>query len=592
MTRSASSPSSSPNSRSKVLEQLAVLVLGRDDLDVEVQLLAQQAQRVVIDRLGGRDHLAELEHHGDQVGRRAVDPLGEVGQRGAAGQPDDRAVAAREPHATDRGGLHVLVLLALGALGLPALRRATTGATEGAGRSAATGATGTTTTTGTTRRTSTGTAGTVATGTAGTRTGTSRAAGTEATGAAAGTCATGSGATRTTGSATGTTGTCSGTAGTCARATGAAWHSGTDRRTRGHRARVGTRATGAGRGGRTRRRRRTGRGRGRATHAGTGEGVVPGPGPGGRAAHAGAPVGVVARTRTRSRARGRATRRGRVGAGLGGSTRPGPPGPQAWQRRPGRRVPPGLSGRRVPGRWALPRSPAQMVRQVPPARRRLAPRARLRGRRLGGGPPRGRAPRWLGCRGLGREGLTQLALDRGLDRRGRRLHILTVRVEPRHGVLAGNPQLLGQCADPDLRHFSPRLGPSPWCLSGHGPLVAGGHAHSSELIECSFPFRSSTVEVRSVVVCRSCLDPLADSRGVERSRDPQGPWERPAPLRQIQAADGRMQVRTTTGLPGPGIREAQAVPGGDPKQFGLDCPYPTGDARSRRPAVRSRRIRV
>ena len=218
--------------------------------------------------------------------------------------------------------------------------------------------------------------------------------------------------------------------------------------------------------------------------------------------------------------------------------------------------------------------------------------ARLRGRRLGGGPPRGRAPRWLGCRGLGREGLTQLALDRGLDRRGRRLHILTVRVEPRHGVLAGNPQLLGQCADPDLRHFSPRLGPSPWCLSGHGPLVAGGHAHSSELIECSFPFRSSTVEVRSVVVCRSCLDPLADSRGVERSRDPQGPWERPAPLRQIQAADGRMQVRTTTGLPGPGIREAQAVPGGDPKQFGLDCPYPTGDARSRRLAVRSRRIRV
>ena len=76
-------------------QQLAVLVLGGDDLDVEVQLLAQQAQRVVVDRLGGREHLAELEHHGHEVGRRGVDPLGEVGQRGAAGQPDDRAVAAR-----------------------------------------------------------------------------------------------------------------------------------------------------------------------------------------------------------------------------------------------------------------------------------------------------------------------------------------------------------------------------------------------------------------------------------------------------------------------------------------------------------------
>ena len=32
------------------------------------------------------------------------------------------------------------------------------------------------------------------------------------------------------------------------------------------------------------------------------------------------------------------------------------------------------------------------------------------------------------------------------------------------------------------------LARAPWCLSGHGPLVACGHAHRSELIECSFQF--------------------------------------------------------------------------------------------------------
>lgn len=32
------------------------------------------------------------------------------------------------------------------------------------------------------------------------------------------------------------------------------------------------------------------------------------------------------------------------------------------------------------------------------------------------------------------------------------------------------------------------LARAPWCLSGHGPLVACGHAHSSGLIECSYRF--------------------------------------------------------------------------------------------------------
>ena len=47
-TRSSSSPSSSPKSMSKRLEQLAVLVLRADDLDVVVQLGAEQLQRLVV----------------------------------------------------------------------------------------------------------------------------------------------------------------------------------------------------------------------------------------------------------------------------------------------------------------------------------------------------------------------------------------------------------------------------------------------------------------------------------------------------------------------------------------------------------------
>ena len=45
------------------LEQLAVLVLGRDDLDDVVELLAEQLERLVVDRLGRGHHLAEREQH-------------------------------------------------------------------------------------------------------------------------------------------------------------------------------------------------------------------------------------------------------------------------------------------------------------------------------------------------------------------------------------------------------------------------------------------------------------------------------------------------------------------------------------------------
>ena len=45
------------------LEQLAVLVLGRDDLDDVVELVAEQLERLVVDRLRRGDHLAEVEQH-------------------------------------------------------------------------------------------------------------------------------------------------------------------------------------------------------------------------------------------------------------------------------------------------------------------------------------------------------------------------------------------------------------------------------------------------------------------------------------------------------------------------------------------------
>ena len=53
----------------EVLEQLAVLVLGADDLDDPADLGTEQLQRLVVDRLRGGDHLAQVEQGGDQRGR-------------------------------------------------------------------------------------------------------------------------------------------------------------------------------------------------------------------------------------------------------------------------------------------------------------------------------------------------------------------------------------------------------------------------------------------------------------------------------------------------------------------------------------------
>ena len=119
------------------LQQLAVLVLGRHDLDDVVHLAAEQLECLVADGLRGGHHLAEVEQRLHQRGRVGVDLLGEIGQRRAAGQPDGFAVAVRQPHATDDRRLHRVVFLALLPLRLAATLGRATGTTEGACGSAA-----------------------------------------------------------------------------------------------------------------------------------------------------------------------------------------------------------------------------------------------------------------------------------------------------------------------------------------------------------------------------------------------------------------------------------------------------------------------
>ncbi len=104
-------------------QQLAVFVLRADDLNVVVHLAAQQLQRLVADRLGGRHHLAEVEQRLHQRRGVGVDFVREVAERRAACEPDRFAVAVRQPHPADDRSLHRVVLLALLPLGLAAADR-------------------------------------------------------------------------------------------------------------------------------------------------------------------------------------------------------------------------------------------------------------------------------------------------------------------------------------------------------------------------------------------------------------------------------------------------------------------------------------
>src|SRR3954471_6605716 len=295
------------------LEELAVLVLGADDLDDPAALGTAQLQRLVVDRLRGGDHLAQVEQGGDQRGRLRTDALGQVGQRGTPWQPDGLPVATRQADAAHAGRRHGVELLAPLLLALaPADRTATTRTPEGT-RGARTRAT---TTAATTAATAAGTEATGRSTAAATGTPGATATGTEATAAAtAGTTRT---ATTAGSGAAGTTGT-----------TGRPRRHHAGARTLRHHARVGTRPT------RTRggaRPTRTGRGaratgtgsRTRATRAGTrptGAGLAESAArtrTGGSRTR-GAAEGVVARPRSRPGTRARA-RGGRAGSARGGTT--------------------------------------------------------------------------------------------------------------------------------------------------------------------------------------------------------------------------------------------------------------------------------
>ena len=143
----------------EALQQLAVLVLGRDDLDVVVELRAEHLQRLVGDRLGGRHHLAQVEQHLDQRRHVHADLLAEVGQAGATGEPDLLAVTLPDAYATDLGCLHLIELLTTLLLGLAPTTSRTARAPEGA-----LGATATAATAPPAGRTARTTAGTAATG--------------------------------------------------------------------------------------------------------------------------------------------------------------------------------------------------------------------------------------------------------------------------------------------------------------------------------------------------------------------------------------------------------------------------------------------
>src|SRR4030095_1376713 len=141
----------------EVLEELAVLVLGADDLDDPVDLGTQELQRLVVDRLRGGHHLGQVEQGGDQRGRLSVDLLGEVGQGRTPRQPDGLPVAARQGDAAHAGRRHGVELLTPLLLALAATDRPATAGTAERTGSAGTGtATAATTTAATATEATTG----------------------------------------------------------------------------------------------------------------------------------------------------------------------------------------------------------------------------------------------------------------------------------------------------------------------------------------------------------------------------------------------------------------------------------------------------
>ena len=448
------------------LEQLAVLVLGRDDLDDVVELLGEQLERLVADRLGRGDHLAEREQHLHEGSGVDVDALGEVGQRGATRETHGLAVALADAHATQGRGVHGLELLTTGALRLATTTRRATGATEGT--------LGLATLAGTTAAGTTATGRAEATGTTGSTAGGAGAGTTRSTATAGGT--------RTAGAATGAA------AGTTAGRTTARTVAEGRRGLRHHR-RVGARHAGTA--------LAAGRRTGRTAVVATGA-------RGGALAHALARgERVVARARgagTADRARcgarglrGRGSRclgLGRRGLGLGGRRlRAGlRAGPGSRRRRLGGRGR-GLGrrlGRGLGSRGGL--SDLDDLGGLGGCRGRCGLGAGL-GRGLLGGGLVGRRSLGGGC---GRCGLQLVAvllleahLDGRLDSRRCRLDELPHLLELLENELALDSELLGEFVDSGLCHdFSLLLVRDPR-RRGETDQLVGVHTHHELLIECS-----------------------------------------------------------------------------------------------------------
>ena len=450
----------------EALQQLAVLVLGRDDLDVVVELGAEHLQRVVADRLGGRDHLAEVEQHLDQRRHLDADLLGQVGQRRAPGEPDLLAVTLAYAYAADLGRLHLVELLTTLLLGLAPPAGRATGAPEGTLGAAATAAT--TATAG--RRTTGATTGTAAPG---------RATGT-------GTPATGRGSTATTSAGTGGSAELAGAllghhrrvraghagnAGTATRGRrtadgrpGAAGPGGID--PRGLRAGRGARAVPMpweeengllpGRGAPGRRSRGVpapgrppvdpGRGRGAA--------LGPVPGPGSRAA--GGRRGRVRRTRRGGRSRtGRRRAGGRSRRGCGGGRRrrhrSGSRGRRRWGRERGRG--------RAPGAWVRARGPTRPVRLDEPVADRGRALAALGAAGLAAALRAG----FLAAGGSLGELFLEAPLDRSLHGGGCGADELPHVFQHGQNCLAFDSELFRKLVDTDLGHCSPCWRSVPRC---------------------------------------------------------------------------------------------------------------------------------
>src|SRR5699024_3765897 len=120
----------------------------------------ERGEGVLIERLGRGRHLTEVEEDRDQARGVRVDPVGEVGERGAGADPDDgRTVAAGNLDAADRRRRLLFELLPLRPLRLASADRTAAGAAERTLRgSAATAATATEAATGTTGTAATATA--------------------------------------------------------------------------------------------------------------------------------------------------------------------------------------------------------------------------------------------------------------------------------------------------------------------------------------------------------------------------------------------------------------------------------------------------